>query len=64
MTLLLRLPAQYPINQIEMVLESAILPNINWLHVIFVASMVSCARAAKDHKSAESVQRKMSQAFM
>jgi hypothetical protein len=40
-------------------LESAILPNISWLHVIFAASMVFL-RAAKDHKSAESAQRKMS----
>ena len=31
-------------------LELAILPNISWLHVIFAASMVSCARRKRPQK--------------
>ena len=54
---------QMPERDTGRTLESAILPNISWLHVIFAASRFP-ARAAKDHKSAESAQMKMSQVFL
>jgi len=45
-------------------LESEMLPNMNWLHVIFATSIVCWACAAGGHSNVNSMHSEVSQLFI